>query len=771
MLPNAAYSQATAQIGTEPSLLISDGGMVRVFHLALDEISVKHGGKRVPEKVSAANVADLLIKVQAARERERSVPAPGEIELVAYEEDAKRSEQTRRIITRKLLIQYAPGTAANEVAASLGLTLEASPDYAPGMAILAAATSEAALDAMPRLRALPQVTYANPMLARWLSKKSIPNDPLFSQQWHLRNTSQSGGALGIDANVTPVWDNYRGAGVTLCIIDDGLQHTHPDLAPNYKASLAYDFNDGDADPAPDLAYNDSHGTACAGVAAARGYNGSGGCGVANEATLTGFRLIAGPISEQDEADAFLLHNDVIQVKSNSWGPYDDGGSVYGPDPLAKAALKDGATNGRGGRGTIYVFAGGNGNAFNDNSNYDGYANSIYTIGVGAINDFGFQTYYSEPGANLHVCAPSNGRKRNKGIVTCDLMGEYGYNSSSRGTADLSDRNYTKTFGGTSSACPLVAGVCALMLQAKSDLGWRDVQEILMRSARQVHHADSDWTANGAGFHFNHKYGAGMVDTQAAVTLAKDWVKLGTLVELPAIFMTGGLDPVIPDNNSTGITRKFNVTTPNLRVEQVTMTVNITHQNRGDLEIFLTSPSGTVSRLAEQHPDPGHDFAYWTFSSVRHWGETAAGNWTLTIRDRVALTFGVLTQAYLNIYGSTVATARVVPGVATLTAESNLPVNLAADPGERVSYNIGLKNIGAATSGNLTATHVNVGGVTGASAAQTMVISMVVSNRIAKNPRRHRSCDHQAGIDSRIARGGTLWNGLLWYGLFWNGIAL
>jgi hypothetical protein len=82
MLPNAAYSQAAAQIGAEPSLLISDGGMGRVLHLALDEISVKHGGKRVPEKVSAANVADLLMKVQAARERERSVPAPGEIELL-----------------------------------------------------------------------------------------------------------------------------------------------------------------------------------------------------------------------------------------------------------------------------------------------------------------------------------------------------------------------------------------------------------------------------------------------------------------------------------------------------------------------------------------------------------------------------------------------------------------------------------------------------------------------------------------------------------------
>ena len=705
MLPHAADCQDAAA----PAILIHDGGMEREYHLALDEISVLKGEQRETEKLVAASVADLRDKVKAARQREKSARHPGVVELVAYEKDARRSNVTRRVITSKLVIQCVPGADVREVAAGLGIKLDAFPPYAPGMAIVEAATAEDALDVMPRLREHPKVVRADVLLARWRTKKWIPNDPQFGQQWHLRNTTQNGGALWIDANVTPVWDTYRGAGITIGIIDEGVQYTHPDIQPNYNTDIDYDFNGKDADPAPVDLSAESHGTACTGVAAARGNNGLGVCGVACESTVAGFRLIAAACTDQDEADAFALHNDVIHIKSNSWGCADDGETVDGPGVLAKAALQTGTTTGRAGRGTIYVFAGGNGYDFNDNSNYDGYANSIYTIAVGAVSDDGFQSYYSEPGANLRVCAPSNGGLHNEGIVTTDVTGDGGYNSASSGADDLTDRNYTKTFGGTSSACPVVSGICALMLQANPTLGWRDVQEILMRSARQVHHTDSDWITNAAGIHFNHKYGAGLVDAQAAVTLAQNWVNLGPQVTTQVA--QTGLSVAIPDDNSTGISRTFNVTSANLRVEHVTVTININHTNRGDLEVVLTSPSGTVSRLAEQHPDPGDNYANWTFSSVRHWGETGAGNWTLKICDRNPGVTGTLTAATLNVYGSTVAGARVVPTLATLVAETNLPANSAADPGERVTYGIGLKNIGAANAVNLTATLLNVGGVT------------------------------------------------------------
>jgi subtilisin-like proprotein convertase family protein len=715
-LAQAASAQAAVQAGADLRFNIADGGMVRNFGLALDEISIKRGDQREARQVAAANMADLLAQSAVVRESEPAAAVPAEIEWVLYEDGAKHTAQTRRYVTRQVVIAVAPGAVPAEIAKSAGLVVESVPAYAPGMAILTARDAAGALEAMARLRAHAQVRSADVMLARWRTKKSIPNDPLFAQQWHHCNTTQGGGVLWIDANVTPVWDTFRGSGVTIGILDDGVQHAHPDLQPNYNTAIDYDFNSIDGDPTPTNLSTDDHGTACAGLAAARGDNGIGICGVAPEATITGFRLIAAAATDQNEADAFGIHNDVIQVKSNSWGAADDGETVEAPGPLATAALANGTATGRGGLGTIYLFAGGNGNDFGDNSNYDGYANSIHTIAVGAVTDDGFQSYYSEPGANLVVCAPSSGGSHHQEIVTTDLTGDGGSNRVATGTADLSDRNYTRTFGGTSAACPVVAGVCALMLQANPGLGWRDVREILLRSARQVHHADNDWVTNAAGLHFNHKYGAGLVDAQAAVAMAQQWVNLGP--QTSSQVSQSGLAVAIPDNNSTGITRTFNLTAANLRVEQVTVTVNLNHLNRGDLEVVLTSPAGTSSRLAEQHPDPGNNYANWTFSSVRHWGETAAGNWTLAIRDRHSGVSGTLTSAVLKVYGSTVSTARVVPTAAALVTEGNLPPNSAADPGEAVAVSIGLKNIGAGNGGNLTAALLNVGGVTQAGPAQS-----------------------------------------------------
>lgn len=712
LLVVAACSQAQAQQAQAldlPLLRINDDGMERRFDLALDEISVKRGEHRVSEMLAANNMVGLLGKTQALRLRENAAQAPGEVEWVIYEQGRRHTPLTRRVITHKLVVQCLAGANAADIADSQGLTLEAMPEYAPGVAVMAAATSEAALDAMHGLRAHPQVASADVLLARWRTKRLIPNDTLISLQWHLRNTGQSGGVLWMDANVTPVWDSFRGAGVTIGVLDDGIQYGHPDLSPNYNAALGYDFNGHDSDPAAVVANDDVHGTCCAGLAVARGNNNAGVCGVAYESSLVAFRLTAAEVTDQDEADAFALHNDVIQIKSSSWGVPDDGWTLAGPGNLAGAALRNGATTGRGGRGTIYVFAGGNGNEFNDNSNYDGYTNSIYTIAVGAINDFGFQSYYSEQGANLHVCAPSSDGRHNAGIVTTDLTGNIGYNDGTAGTADLTDHDYTKTFGGTSAACPVVAGICALMLQANPDLGWRDVQEILMRSARQVHHSDSDWITNGAGIRFNHKYGAGMVDAQAAVAMAQNWINLGPQTSVQ-VAQTGLAVP-IPDNNGTGITRAFNVSAANLRVEHATVTLSISHAHRGDLEVVLTSPTGTVSKLAEQHPDPGADYSTWTFSSVRNWGESAAGVWTLRISDQHYGITGTLGSAVLNVFGSTVEGARVVPTQASLVTEGNLPANAAADPGERVSFSIGLKNIGGADGSNITATLMNLGGVT------------------------------------------------------------
>jgi len=509
---------------------------------------------------------------------------------------------------------------------------------------------------------LENVDFVYPLLPRPRELR-WPNDPLFDNQWHLNNTGQTGGTAGADANVLPVWNwgsGTLGAGVVIGIVDDGLQHTHPDLADRYRADLSYDFNDRDADPSPGSW--DDHGTSVAGVAAATGNNGVGVSGAAPRAELAGLRLIAGWPTDQDEADALTFKNQQIDVYSNSWGAPDAADNLEAPGRLTLAAMANGVAGGRGGLGSIYVFAGGNGLKYGDNVNYDGYANSRYTIAVAAIDEDGVQSSYSEPGAPILVAAYSSGDR--EGITTTDLRGSAGYAAG----------DYTNDFGGTSSAAPLVSGVIALMLQANPNLSWRDVQHVLVQSAEQNDPGDADWTTNGAGHLVNHKYGFGAIDAQRAVNMATGWTNVG-----PELSTTSGLIQVgaaIPDDSATGVRSTFTVD-ENFNVEWVEVVLNATHTRRGDLEIVLTSPSGTESILAEEHDDRSSHYNGWVFTSARHWDESSQGDWTLLVRDVASRSTGTFDSWQLNVYGTSgVDTTRptitgfwpapgaMVPGTAT-----------------------------------------------------------------------------------------------------------
>lgn len=708
--PVAAQQKAEG-LTLKPSYEISTGGMPAQFIVSVAEVGVKQADGR--RKITKVRGDDL-----AAQAKQLRTNVAAEVEIVLIEsgggpKSLKAAVPTRHFVTREVLVKLKAGAAAKVVAKTAGLRVSRVMDFAPGFVILDAGTSEAALVAMETLRLMPEVESADVMLATQKAKKKIPNDPLFSQQWHLRNTTQLDGALWVDANVTSVWDNFEGEGIIIGIIDDGVEHTHPDIQPNYDTSLDYDFNSDDSDPTPVDLLEDSHGTACAGVAAARGDNGIGVTGAAPLASLTGFRLLAAPATDQNEADAFLINNDVIHIKSNSWG-HPDGSGYGGPGLLARAALETAVTSGRGGKGVIQLFAAGNGFDLGDNSNYDGYANSPFVIAVAAVNDAGFQSFYSEMGANLLIAAPSNSGGQNEGIRTTDLTGNSGANSNGTGTDDLEDRSYTRNFGGTSAACPLVAGIVALMLEANPNLGWRDVKEILVRTARKAQRTDPDWAVNGAGLSFNHKYGAGLVDAAAAVALAQQWPNLPTMST--AQVAQTGLSVSIPDNSAAGVTRTLNFTDANFRVEHVTVTVNAIHTARGDLEVTLTSPSGMVSKLAQAHADGTGNLA-WTYSSVRHWGESAVGNWIVKVADRAAADIGSLTGVTVKLWGARNAGARIAGTSATLISESNTPPNSAADPGETVTFRLGLKNIVASATNNLTATLLPIGGVREPSAPQ------------------------------------------------------
>lgn len=178
-------------------------------------------------------------------------------------------------------------------------------------------------------------------------------DPLSGCAWHLANSRQFGGA-GEDINVEEVWTaGFRGEGITVAVVDDGLDYLHPDLKDNVAPRGNYDYVTQDSHV---FNYSGVHGTNVAGVLAARD-NLIGSRGVAPRATLFGFSLLKAP-SAGNQVDAVLRGHEAMAVSNNSWG--------LGPSMIPSmtfraltAALEGGVTDGYGGLGTFYVFAVGN----------------------------------------------------------------------------------------------------------------------------------------------------------------------------------------------------------------------------------------------------------------------------------------------------------------------------------------------------------------------------------------------------------------------------
>lgn len=433
----------------------------------------------------------------------------------------ERESQLKLVATEQILVGFKPAATASsrrKLLDGLGLAIVGRSEFDPARQIVVPTSLRRAsrtLDLANQLAAATDVVaYAAPNFLAEV-RKPVVDDPRFKAQWHLDNTGQKGAKPLQDVRAIAAWEHVGGGArsIVIAIIDDGIDLDHPDLAGNIwknpKAGArdkhGRDFVD-DSDrfnprpkvftpPFDDTDRNDIHGTPCAGVAAAVGNNRKGVAGVAWNCRLLAVKILAGPALAPNDriADAIRYAAHHADVLSCSWD------AARHPD--IESALRYAATRGRRGRGSVVFAASGN-----ESKGRIGFpASNEFVVAVGACNDRGVRSAYSNFGEGLDLVAPSSDDRR-QGITTTDVnLPGKGYSAGA----------YCDDFGGTSSATPLAAGVAALALSANRSLKWDEVHDLLTSTADKIDAARGAYRKG-----YSLKYGFGRVNAEAAVAEAE-----------------------------------------------------------------------------------------------------------------------------------------------------------------------------------------------------------------------------------------------------------
>uniref|UniRef100_A0A8C7Z691 Proprotein convertase subtilisin/kexin type 5b n=1 Tax=Oryzias sinensis TaxID=183150 RepID=A0A8C7Z691_9TELE len=423
------------------------------------------------------------------------------------------------------------------------------------------------------------------------------NDAKWSSMWYIHCNGDVHNCQS-DMNIMGAWKRgFTGKGVVVTILDDGIERNHPDLSYNYDPQASYDVNSNDPDPMPryDATNENKHGTRCAGEVAAAANNSHCIVGIAYNAKIGGecSNVIAPSVS---------LYN--ASFKSTVLKP------------------------GRKGRGSIFVWASGNGGRSRDHCSCDGYTNSIYTISISSTAESGRKPWYLEECSSTLTTTYSSGENYDRKIITTDLR-----------------HRCTDSHTGTSASAPMAAAIIALALEANSDLTWRDVQHIIVKTSRAGHLSAPDWKTNAAGYNvFGCQLPQIFVHTSLFVISSGRTIRPEHVVR--SVYKATGC----ADNPNQHV----------IYLEHVVVRITITHPRRGDLSINLTSPSGTKSQLLANrlfdHSMEG--FKNWEFMTTHCWGEKAAGDWVLEIYDspsqlRSQKVPGKLKEWSLVLYGTSV----------------------------------------------------------------------------------------------------------------------
>lgn len=500
-----------------------------------------------------------------------------------------------------------------------------------------------------------------------------PTDDLYPEQWYLYHRS-GGPDLAKEAHVSAekAWDITRGArSVTIAITDDSFDLAHPDLQGPGKIVAPRDLKNKDGLPTPTADF-ENHGTAVAGVAIAE-ETGTGIVGIAPGCSLmpiqtTGY--LDDTSIEQMFDWAIARGADVI---SCSWSP----AAVYFPlSRRISQAINRAATKGRNGKGCVVLFSAGNANRPVDGRVEEkGWARNLLkgvtawlsgfaihpdVITVSACTSLNQKSAYSNWGEHISVAAPSNNAPPNMSLsqgtfdtgppIRSRLIGRTVLTSDRTGSKGYSADNFT-AFGGTSSACPLVAGVVGLMLSANPDLTAREVKQLLQNTTDKIVDKKPDPQLGKSYGTYDSKghslwFGYGKVNAYKAVKAAQNRA-LSRRALHQTLTVSNREAIAIPDNAPRGIFSPLTVTAEGT-LQDIKIYIQAEHEFLGDVSFTLQNPQG-ISILIQGRTLGRQTRLQRTYSLVstpalrRLINTPVKGRWRLWIVDAVPEHVGRLKQ--------------------------------------------------------------------------------------------------------------------------------